>query len=47
MLELTEQLQPRRLTQQPEELAVFLQQLGAGHRSDGAHGEWGMTLKAL
>ena len=47
MLELTEQLQPRRLTQQPEELAVFLQQLGAGHGAGGTHDDCGMTIDAL
>ena len=47
VLELTEQLQARRLTEQPEELAVFLQQLRTGHRTCGTHAEWCMTMKAL
>jgi hypothetical protein len=46
LLELTEELQARRFAEQPEELAVFLQQLWAGDRTSGAHDEWCMTMKA-
>ena len=37
LLQLTEQLQAGRLTQQPKELAVLLQQLGRRHGAGGTH----------
>jgi len=47
LLELTEELQARRFAEQPEKLAVLLQQLRAGHRTGGSHGERFMTMNAL
>jgi len=38
LLEMAEQLQPGRLAQDPEELAVFLKQLRRRHGLRGSHG---------
>lgn len=47
LLELTEELEARRFAEQPKELAEFLQQLRAGHRTSGGHGDRCMTMEAL